>query len=104
MGVLDGIRSFILIGIEHILFGTDHVLFLIALILVVTSYRQILILISGFTLGHSVTLILAGLGVLQISSQIVEPIIALSIVLVAGYNLYILYSHKEKKIDIRTRL
>lgn len=104
VGLFDGIRSFIIIGIEHIIFGADHVLFLIALILVVTSYRQILILISGFTVGHSVTLILAGLGLLQVSSKIVEPIIALSIVLVAGYNLYILYHRSEKKINIRERL
>jgi hypothetical protein len=52
-------KKFIFIGIEHILSGTDHILFVIALIMVVLSFREILYFTTSFTLAHSITLILA---------------------------------------------
>ena len=97
---LENFKQFVMTGIEHIIFGPDHVLFVIALILVISSYRQILILASGFTIAHSITLILAGLWLIQLTASIVEPIIALSIVCVAAYNFYILWYKKEKTINI----
>ena len=96
----QSLKQFVITGIEHIIFGPDHVLFVIALILVISSYRQILILASGFTIAHSITLILAGLWLIQLTASIVEPIIALSIVCVAAYNFYILWYKKEKTINI----
>jgi hydrogenase/urease accessory protein HupE len=70
---------FISLGIEHILSGFDHILFVISLILLWHGWRKILILISVFTVSHSITLILAGSELVELSPKIVEPIIAFSI-------------------------
>jgi len=76
---LDNSFDFIRLGIEHILSGPDHILFVLTLLLVFISFRKSLKLITAFTVAHSVTLVLAGLSILTLSSSIVEPIIALSI-------------------------
>lgn len=70
---------FIVLGINHIFSGIDHILFVISLVLVAMRWRKIAILVSTFTIAHSLTLILSGTGILTISPRIVEPIIALSI-------------------------
>lgn len=73
------IWAFVRIGIFHILQGPDHILFVIAILLTITKFRNILKLTGAFTLAHSITLVLAGSGLLTLSSRIVEPLIALSI-------------------------
>lgn len=75
--------DFVKLGIEHILSGPDHILFVISLVLVYVSLRHTLRMVSAFTISHSITLILAGTGILTLSSRIVEPMIALSIAYVA---------------------
>ncbi len=82
-GALATAGRFILLGIEHVLGGTDHVLFVISLLLVFGSLKDILKLSGAFTVAHSITLILSGSLLLSISSRIVEPLIALSIAYVA---------------------
>ena len=67
------------LGVRHILSGLDHILFVIALILMLPPWRKILTLITTFTIAHSLTLLLAGSGILTLSGRIVEPIIAFSI-------------------------
>jgi hydrogenase/urease accessory protein HupE len=74
---------FIKLGIEHILSGPDHILFVLSLLLAYTVLRKLLKLTASFTIAHSITLILAGTGILTLSSRVVEPIIALSIAYVA---------------------
>lgn len=69
-------------GTEHILLGVDHLAFVVGLCLIARG-RRLLILISGFTLGHSLTLALATLGWVRIPSLPVEACIALSIAFVA---------------------
>ena len=76
-------RSYLLLGIEHILFGWDHLLFVLGLVLLVTGWRRLLWAITGFTIAHSITLALATLGVVQVPGPPVEAIIALSIVFLA---------------------
>ncbi len=88
------IQRFIGLGVEHIVFGFDHILFLLAAVLIVRSLKNILILVTSFTLAHSLTLILAGLGVITLASRIVEPVIALSIAVMALRNIWIL-RHKD---------
>lgn len=78
---------FVVMGMEHLLFGLDHVLFVIALILGATSLRNLVVVLSMFTLAHSVTLIAALVGWVNVSPDIVEPLIAVSIVFVAIENL-----------------
>ena len=71
-------------GIEHILFGFDHLLFVLGLILIVSSTRMLLLTVTGFTVAHSITLSLATLGVLHVPAPPVEACIALSILLLAS--------------------
>ena len=67
----------------HLPDGIDHILFLLALILGGGGFWKILQTATGFTLGHSVTLALASLGVVKLPGRVVESAIALSIVYVA---------------------
>lgn len=79
----DNWIDFLKLGIKHILSGPDHILFVLSLLLVFASVKEILKLTGTFTVAHSITLVLAGTGVLTLSSRIVEPFIALSIAYVA---------------------
>ena len=74
--------SYWLLGIEHILIGIDHVFFVVALCLVANG-RRLLLLVTAFTVGHSMTLILASLDRVSLPAAPVEVCIALSIALVA---------------------
>jgi hydrogenase/urease accessory protein HupE len=71
------------LGVEHILLGIDHLLFVLALLLLVRGWRQVIITITSFTLAHSITLAAATLGLVYVPQRPVEAVIALSIVLVA---------------------
>lgn len=75
------------LGLEHILGGIDHVLFLVLLLLGAEGWRSVLRLATSFTVAHSVTLALAVLGWVDVPTEIVEPLIALSIVYVAVENI-----------------
>lgn len=90
-------------GVLHIWIGIDHILFLIALILPTVLHREdgtwkavdnfrkafwnLLKIVTVFTIAHSVTLLLAALGLLSVPSRFVESMIALSIILVAWNNI-----------------
>lgn len=82
--------SYLELGFRHIadLNGYDHILFIIALCAIyqLKEWRKILILVTAFTIGHSVTLALAALKVVKISSEVIEFLIPLTIVLTAIYN------------------
>ena len=82
-----GWLSFIAMGVEHILGGLDHLLFLVALLALARGLWQSVTIVTGFTVAHSITLSLAVLGVVDVPSRIVEPLIAASIVWVAIENL-----------------
>ena len=75
--------TYFVLGMEHILLGIDHLLFLGCLLLVAGTGRRILITITGFTLAHSMTLILSALDWVRLPVPPVEAAIALSIVFVA---------------------
>lgn len=75
-------RRYLLLGIEHILTGWDHLAFVLTLCLMVTGW-PLLRLVSAFTVGHSLTLALAALGVVHVPAAPIEACIALSIVFVA---------------------
>ncbi len=79
--------KFFVLGIEHILTGYDHLLFLFALLIVCESFASIVKIVTCFTLAHSLTLALATFDVVQIPGNIVEPIIAASIVYVGVENI-----------------
>jgi hydrogenase/urease accessory protein HupE len=83
------VRTFVQAGIHHILIGPDHILFLLALLLLGGSIWRLTTIVTAFTAGHSITLSLAALGLVQIAPSIVEPAIALSIVVVGVDNLLV---------------
>ena len=76
---LSSIFNFIKIGIEHILNGYDHLLFIAGLVLLISSIRKLLIVITGFTLGHSITLIFSTLGYATPNMMLVESLIGFTI-------------------------
>jgi hydrogenase/urease accessory protein HupE len=88
-------RQFIWLGMKHIWTGYDHILFLLSIILLLRSWKKILLVVTSFTVAHSITLILAGLHILVIPSRVVEPIIALSIAYMAVRNIMILRKSAE---------
>lgn len=88
-GVLAVMRRFIPSGIEHILIGPDHLLFLVGLLLLGGTLRQLAVVVSSFTLAHSITLSLAALNIVNPPARIIEPAIALSIVYVGADNLMV---------------
>src|SRR5215813_887330 len=79
--------NFLCLGVKHILTGYDHLLFLFGLLLVARGFFSSLGIITSFTIAHSITLAVATLGLVQIPSRIVEPLIAASIVFVGIENL-----------------
>ena len=79
--------QYVAFGFAHILpKGLDHVLFVLGLYLGARSFRSLLVLVTSFTVAHSITLGLAALGVVRLPSGIVEPLIAASIVWVGIEN------------------
>jgi hydrogenase/urease accessory protein HupE len=88
-GTFAVIRKFVASGIHHILIGPDHMLFLVGLLLLGGTLRRLILVVSAFTLAHSITLSLAALNILDPPARIVEPIIALSIVFIGVDNLIV---------------
>ncbi|RZK56687.1 MAG: HupE/UreJ family protein [Hymenobacter sp.] len=96
-----GFRAMVQLGIRHIAEGTDHLLFLLVLLLpapllvagrrwgqfggVRYSLRRLLLIVTAFTLGHSLTLLLGTLGWVRLPSQPVEILIAVSILVSAAH-------------------
>jgi len=77
------VRTYFLLGVEHILSGFDHLLFVLALLILVTGVRRLVATVTAFTVAHSLTLAGATLGFVNIPGPPIEATIALSIVFVA---------------------
>ena len=88
-GAFAVVQRFLPAGIHHILIGPDHLLFLVGLLLLGGTLRQLAIIVTAFTLAHSITLSLAALNLVIPPARIIEPAIALSIVYVGADNLLI---------------
>ncbi|MFJ5895772.1 HupE/UreJ family protein [Streptomyces sp. NPDC093064] len=80
------VGEFFLLGTEHLLFGLDHVLFLTALLMGARRLRDVVVTATAFTAAHSVTFLLATLGVVEVPGALVEPVIAATIIVVAAAN------------------
>jgi hydrogenase/urease accessory protein HupE len=83
----NSFADFLVLGVKHIWTGYDHLLFLFGLLIVTRNFVSSFKIITCFTIAHSVTLAVATLSLVQISSRIVEPLIAASIVYVGVENL-----------------
>jgi hypothetical protein len=89
-------------GRDHILnyqFGYDHILFVVALcaLYLLRDWKQVLILVTAFTVGHSVTLALAALNIIPVNEQLIEFLIPLTIFITAISNLF----KNEETVDQR---
>ena len=96
-GVWAVICKFVPAGIHHILIGPDHILFLVGLLLLGGGWWSLLRIVTAFTVGHSITLSLAALGILTPPPRIIDPAIALSIIFVGADNLLV----GERGRDVR---
>ena len=91
-GVDDGTRSFLeqntgvqfipflYIGAKHMLTGYDHLLFLVGVIFFLYRSRDVLLYVTMFTIGHSITLLWGVLGNIQVNAYLIDAIIGLSVV------------------------
>ncbi|MFT4533116.1 MAG: hypothetical protein ACJA1A_001339 [Saprospiraceae bacterium] len=86
------IKAYTELGFDHILDpqGYDHILFVVALcaIYLIHDWKKILILVTAFTIGHSLTLALSSLKILNISATLVETLIPITIILTCMYNIW----------------
>ncbi len=97
--------QFVWEGVMHLLTGYDHLLFLLSLLLTTgelaakrgrrAALKDIAFVVTAFTLGHSVTLIIAAMGVVVLPARLVESVIAGSIVVVAIINIVRPESRKQ---------
>lgn len=79
--------QYLLLGMDHIFDGADHIAFLVALMLLIRNLRELVWIVSGFTIGHSVTLTLAALGMAAPEIPVVEAVIGFTIAVVAIENI-----------------
>jgi hypothetical protein len=92
------------IGWEHIITieAIDHILFIAALaaIYMLKDWRQVLILVTAFTIGHAITLALSSLGIIEVESSLVEFLIPCTIIFTAISNIFLkTFTHKAIRIN-----
>ncbi|SMN15810.1 hypothetical protein CRYPA_1797 [uncultured Candidatus Thioglobus sp.] len=98
---LSRARQFVFIGFDHVIpLGWDHILFIIGMALSSLLWRKLLLLVTIFTLAHTLTLGLAMVGMVEVSVRIIESLIAFSIAYVAIENLITHQSIKRKSIVV----
>ena len=78
------VRTYLTLGVEHILLGYDHLLFVLALLLIVNGVGRLVATVTAFTVAHTITLGAATLGFVHVPSAPVEAVIALSILFLAA--------------------
>jgi hypothetical protein len=93
--------TYLKLGYQHIIpKGTDHILFVLSIYLLSPRLKTVIWQATAFTVAHSITLGLAMYGVIKPPSEIIEPVIALSIVLVALENLFTTQLHSWRVLII----
>ena len=80
---LDLFVRWVLLGMEHLAIGADHVIVVVAFVMLIGLRKRLIVTLTAFTLGHSISLALAATGVVTLPSRLVETAIALSIVALA---------------------
>jgi HupE / UreJ protein len=82
-----GFLKYMQMGIMHIFTGIDHMSFLLGLVLISKRTRDLVFVITGFTIGHSITLGLATTGILKPDAQFIDALVALTIALIGAENI-----------------
>ncbi len=91
----SSVQRYVALGVEHIATGYDHLVFLLGLLLLASRAREVITIVTGFTLAHSLTLGLAALGRVRPEAAAVEALIGLSIALVATENGWLLSGRRR---------
>jgi len=91
--------EFIQMGMMHIFTGVDHMSFLLGLVLISRRLRDLVFVVTGFTIGHSLTLALAVTGVLRPHAEYIDALVALTIALIGAENI-VVQSQKSKLIAL----
>ena len=81
--IFEQFSNFINLGFDHIISGYDHLIFLFGLLLLINSLKLLLLVITGFTIGHSITLALTTLEIVIPNVNLIEAIIGFTIMFVA---------------------
>jgi len=81
--------EFIRMGMMHIFTGVDHMSFLLGLVLISRRLRDLVFVVTGFTIGHSLTLALAVTGILRPHAEYIDPLVALTIALIGAENIVV---------------
>jgi HupE / UreJ protein len=79
--------TYVSMGIMHIFTGIDHMSFMLGLVLISRRVRDLLFVVTGFTIGHSLTLALAVTGILRPEGQYIDALVALTIALIGAENI-----------------
>lgn len=82
-----GLLDFVRMGVMHIFTGVDHMSFMLGLVLISRRLRDLLFVITGFTIGHSVTLALAVSGIVRPDAGFIDSLVALTITLIGAENI-----------------
>ena len=83
VSLFQSFQDYFDLGFNHILSGFDHLAFLLALLILNLPIKRLIIIVTGFTIGHSITLALGALDIIEPASQLVEALIGYSIVIIA---------------------
>jgi hypothetical protein len=81
--------EFVRMGMLHIFTGVDHMSFLLGLVLISRRLRDLVFVVTGFTIGHSLTLALAVTGVLRPHAEYIDALVALTIALIGAENIVV---------------
>ncbi len=91
--------EFVRMGILHIFTGVDHMSFLLGLVLISRRLRDLVFVVTGFTIGHSLTLALAVTGVLRPHAEYIDALVALTIALIGAENI-VVQTHKPTLVAL----
>jgi hypothetical protein len=78
---------YVQMGIMHIFTGVDHMSFLLGLVLISRRLRDLVFVVSGFTVGHSLTLALAVTGIIRPHAEFIDALVALTIAMIGAENI-----------------
>jgi hypothetical protein len=79
--------EYVRLGVMHIFTGVDHMSFLVGLVLISRRLKDLLFVVTGFTIGHSCTLALAVTGLVRPHAEYIDALVALTIALIGAENL-----------------
>jgi len=103
-------QAYLQLGFDHITDsrGYDHILFIMALCTIYTlvDWKKVIVLVTAFTIGHSVTLALSTMGIVNMNRDVIELLIPVTIVITATFNFFYkskknLFTQKEKAFTAR---